>query len=221
MPNPKSNITVRRYQCRHIFTGGRRCGSPSLRNENFCYYHHTTRSPKPPAFHDPFLFPPNETNFVLPHPEDSSAIQHSIGEIINKLANNALDPRRAGLLLYALQIASMNLPKAKPSDNPSHTVEEITLDPVLGPLAPIGEVGSNEPRSCLQDFLDKLDRETEEKEQAKANKTLTLQAAADPSPSTPTRRSRPKCPLGRTLRKSTQGEGTHPSLGSREPVLSR
>ncbi len=31
------------FQCRHIFTEGRRCGSKCLRDEPLCYYHHTTR----------------------------------------------------------------------------------------------------------------------------------------------------------------------------------
>ena len=37
----------KRYQCRHIHTQGHRCGSPALRGELFCYYHHTTRKPAP------------------------------------------------------------------------------------------------------------------------------------------------------------------------------
>src|SRR6059036_3840844 len=35
----------KQYQCRHIFTDGRRCASPCLRQQEFCYYHHTTRRP--------------------------------------------------------------------------------------------------------------------------------------------------------------------------------
>ena len=38
-----AEATPKRYRCRHIFIDGRRCGSPSLRREPFCYYHHTTR----------------------------------------------------------------------------------------------------------------------------------------------------------------------------------
>ena len=34
-----------RMQCRHILASGLRCGSPALKAENFCYYHHTTRRP--------------------------------------------------------------------------------------------------------------------------------------------------------------------------------
>jgi hypothetical protein len=38
---------IKHYHCRHIFTDGHRCGSNSLRNEDFCFYHHNTRRPKP------------------------------------------------------------------------------------------------------------------------------------------------------------------------------
>ena len=41
-----TTITQKRFQCRHIHAAGRQCGSPALRNEQFCYFHHTTRLPK-------------------------------------------------------------------------------------------------------------------------------------------------------------------------------
>jgi hypothetical protein len=31
-----TEITIKRYLCRHIHTTGRRCGSPALRGEQFC-----------------------------------------------------------------------------------------------------------------------------------------------------------------------------------------
>ena len=42
-----TEITIQtpRFQCRHVFTDGRRCGSPALRTQNFCYFHHTSRRP--------------------------------------------------------------------------------------------------------------------------------------------------------------------------------
>ena len=107
--------TPKQYQCRHIFTDGRRCGSNALRNKHFCYYHHTTRKPVP----DPQTRKDRLGAFDLPLPEDRSAIQAAIGQIIQRIASNDLDPRRAGLLLYALQIASLNLPKPQPSKPPS------------------------------------------------------------------------------------------------------
>src|ERR1700733_11797774 len=92
---------TKQYQCRHIFTDGRRCASPCLRQEEFCYYHHTTRRPvadprqrrsrrseeffySPPPPRRPAPHPrPRQirlSTFDLPHPEDRSAIQSSIGE---------------------------------------------------------------------------------------------------------------------------------------------
>src|SRR6201999_4441604 len=118
------------YQCRHIFTDGRRCHSPCLRAEEFCYYHHTTR--KPVA--NPQQRRGRRSAFDLPLPEDRSAIQSSIGQVLQRIASNDIDPRRAGLLLYGLQIASLNLPR-DPAPSPAaraETVEEIVLDPALG-----------------------------------------------------------------------------------------
>ena len=106
---PATNNRQPKYQCRHIFTDGHRCGSICLRGEPFCYYHHTTRKPAPRQSLG------KKSSFDLPLPEDRSAIQASIGIILQKIASNDLDPRRAGLLLYGLQIASLNLPKQQPT----------------------------------------------------------------------------------------------------------
>src|SRR3984957_10015088 len=131
-----------RYQCRHIFTDGRRCPSPSLRQENFCYFHHTTRKPiTPETIENRRRTTARLNEFHIPLPEDRSAIQASIGIILQKIATNDLDPRRAGLLLYGLQIASLNLPKQQQRDEDApEQVHEITTDPELGPLAPQTEI---------------------------------------------------------------------------------
>ena len=66
----------KRYQCRHIFTDGHRCGSPCLRGEELCYYHHTTRKPVTGTRRRRC----RRSAFDLPLPEDRSAIQSSIGQ---------------------------------------------------------------------------------------------------------------------------------------------
>ena len=61
----------KQYQCRHIFTDGRRCASPCLRREEFCYYHHTTRKPvadAAPAPQPPFHLRPALARRPLRHP---------------------------------------------------------------------------------------------------------------------------------------------------------
>ncbi|HEX6770848.1 MAG TPA: hypothetical protein VF126_02395 [Acidobacteriaceae bacterium] len=44
----------------------------------------------------------------LPAPEDSASIQLALIEVIQALAADQIKPRRAGLLLYGLQVASAN-----------------------------------------------------------------------------------------------------------------
>jgi hypothetical protein len=189
----------KQYQCRHIFTDGRRCSSPCLRQEEFCYYHHTTR--KPVA--NPRRRRSRSSTFHLPLPEDRSAIQSSIGEVLQRIASNDIDPRRAGLLLYGLQIASLNLPKTQPAqrnaklepvETANQIVEEITIDPTLGVLAPRAEVSAiTERKSSVALLIESMLRN--EKEEAalssqpaqprEATIVETLQATEDSTPSSP------------------------------------
>jgi hypothetical protein len=186
-----TNETPKQYQCRHIFTDGRRCASPCLRQEEFCYYHHTTRRPVA----NPRQRRSRRSTFDLPLPEDRSAIQSSIGEVLRRIASNDIDPRRAGLLLYGLQIASLNLPKPQPTAKAvpeTPTVEEITIDSALGILAPRTEVGKVEERkSSVRLLIERMAREKQEKEQGakqlpESTTIPTLQATEEnPIPSTP------------------------------------
>lgn len=91
--------------CHHTRTDGHRCGSPALRGEKFCYYHHTTRRPVA----DPQQRQARRDRFLLPAPGNRTDIQDALGKVLTRIASNDIDPRRAGLLLYALQIACTNL----------------------------------------------------------------------------------------------------------------
>ncbi len=175
----------KQYQCRHIFTDGRRCASPCLRQEEFCYYHHTNRKP---VVH-PRRRRSRRSTFRLPLPEDRSAIQSSIGEVLQRIASNEIDPRRAGLLLYGLQIASLNLGKSQPAtktstERESETIEEITIDPTLGVLAPRTELSTTTTRkSVVAQLIEKMIRsEREEAASAGANVLPALQATYCPRP---------------------------------------
>jgi hypothetical protein len=175
-----TNETPKQYQCRHIFTDGRRCSSPCLRHEEFCYYHHTTRKP----VENPRQRRSRRSSFHLPLPEDRSAIQSSIGQVLQRIASNDIDPRRAGLLLYGLQIASLNLPKLQTAakDEPeTQTVKEITIDPELGTLAPRTEIPNEEERlSTIGALLRKFERHAAEPASEPTAAILpTLQAAED------------------------------------------
>ncbi len=159
--------TEPRYQCRHIFTAGHRCGSPALRNEEFCYYHHNTRKPAPK--NRPALTAPAPLEFDLPIPEDRAAIQQTLALVMRRIATNQIDPRRAGLLLYGLSIAASVLPKPQKQaarstssrhDEPRYEqeqyVDEIIDHPEHGPLAPQSLMPSPEdlrPKSLASELL--------------------------------------------------------------------
>jgi hypothetical protein len=159
-----------RNHCRHIHPSGHRCASPSLRHENFCYYHHTSR--KPVMKSEAQTRQANQSTFILLEPDNRTAIQLNLGEIMRRIASKELDTKRAGLLLYALQIAACNLPKAI-AEVPE-TIEEITVDEQLGPIAPESEYQTAPGRKSLEQILReqwaKDDAEEAEREAAREAK---------------------------------------------------
>jgi hypothetical protein len=98
--------------CHHLHVTGKRCGSPALRGEQFCFYHHPTR--RPPTRTTP------RTAFHLPPITDPEELQIALCEIISRIADNTLDPQRAGLLLASLQMAKANL-AAVPAHRPERS----------------------------------------------------------------------------------------------------
>ena len=120
------------YLCRHVHADGRRCGSRALRRQNFCYYHTANR----PPVQNPRLRKQERNEFALSDPADRTALQITLGEVLRRIASNEIDPRRAGLLLYGLQIASGNIPRPKHEEEPPDSIEEVVEDPELGLIAP-------------------------------------------------------------------------------------
>jgi hypothetical protein len=185
----------KRYQCRHIFTDGHRCGSPCLRGEDLCYYHHTTRRP----IANPRDRQNRRSEFNLALPEDQSAIQLSIGQVIQRIAANQIDPRRAGLLLYGLQIASLNLPKPETHRNQrqrksreAEIVEEITTHPHLGTLAPI--TGLNDPAANPNSAFSLLLAEMTRVKQETQSPATSPQTPGQTTPSIQLKPTAPKMP---------------------------
>src|SRR5580700_2739673 len=80
-PNMAVNSSTR--TCTHIKVNGRRCGSPSLRAEVFCYFHQRmirgVRTPPKSRLHP-------MANFESPE-----AIQASLMEVVNALVRNHID----------------------------------------------------------------------------------------------------------------------------------
>ena len=89
--------------CRHLFTDGHQCGSPALRGEELCFYHHSTRRPiKQEVLH-------GRTCATLPEPLDLHAVQRGLAELLRLSAAEAIDLKLAALLHRQLASASQNL----------------------------------------------------------------------------------------------------------------
>ena len=91
-------------ECRFIKANGLKCQSPALRGSPFCYFHVRTRVVVPRRPRRPKDEPVN-----LPVLSDRSGVLTIINEVLQGVASNTMSPRRAGSLLYALQMASQNL----------------------------------------------------------------------------------------------------------------
>src|SRR2546425_8181216 len=93
-------------RCQHIKTNGTQCGSPAMRNGEYCYFHRRWRMTTVDLSHSAHHV---TTEFVLPVLEDADSIQITLGQIMRMIVCRQVDTKSAGLLLYALQIASANL----------------------------------------------------------------------------------------------------------------
>jgi hypothetical protein len=91
----------------------------------------------------------------LPPLVDTSSIQLALTEIVQALAANELDPKRAGLLLYGLQVASANVQKMH---IPLDGVRSVTYTDDGAPLAP-QDYGYD-----VEDYEDEDDEEDEDED---------------------------------------------------------
>jgi hypothetical protein len=111
------NLMENRKTCTHIKVSGVRCGSPSLRGEQFCYYHQRmhrgVRTPRQSRLHP------------LACIEDKESIQSALMEVMNALLRNTIDMKRATLILRALHIAVKNAGPAGFKAHPSSMVKEV------------------------------------------------------------------------------------------------
>src|SRR5579864_3656759 len=103
--------------CSHIKVTGVRCDSPSLRGEQFCYFHQRmmrgVRTPPQARLHPIALI------------EDEASIQAALMEVINALMRNTIELKRANLILRALHIAVKNARYARFSIHAREMVREI------------------------------------------------------------------------------------------------
>jgi hypothetical protein len=88
-----------------------------MRGEQFCYFHQRmirgVRTPPQSRLHPIALI------------EDEESIQVALMEVINALMRNTIDPKRASLILRALNIASRNIRRMKFGIHDNKIVREV------------------------------------------------------------------------------------------------
>jgi hypothetical protein len=124
-------VEVRR--CQHIKTSGAQCGSPALRTEKLCYYHKHNRLAAAELYLDGDRY--CDSQIMIPPFEDAHSIQMVLRHVVQLMLQKRINPKDAGLMLYALQIASGNL-KQLQAEKPRPT--QVVMDPDKVEETPIG-----------------------------------------------------------------------------------
>jgi len=127
-------------RCTHIKTNGTQCGSPALRGRRFCFFHKNWQGQRI-ALNAP---PASPLSFTMPVLEDADSVQVALMQVVRLLLAGQLDPKIAGLLLYALQTASLNLRQMKLE--PFHR-ESVVIDPRA-----VADNGVGDDAWCEEEF---------------------------------------------------------------------
>lgn len=122
-------VDVRR--CQHIRTNGTQCGSPSLRDGKFCYHHQECRPERVTVKGADG----KASEILVPVFEDAHSIQTMVRQVVMLMLEDKIDDKKAGRVLYALQIASANL-KRMEAEKPRPV--QVVVDPAKVAETPLG-----------------------------------------------------------------------------------
>lgn len=117
--------------CRHVKSNGRRCESPSLQKQSWCFYHDRLHTRHRYIREAKATFP--DTPLRIPSLEDPESIQIGLSLVVEALATGRLDDKRASVLIRALQVASRNVAQVNNKPYYKEVVREFT--PTLDGLA--------------------------------------------------------------------------------------
>jgi hypothetical protein len=135
MPAPIPDLS-RDQQCHHYQAPtGQRCGSPAMKGEYYCYHHLVKTNYKK---NHRVLIDPEVTCMDLPVIEDRASIFVALAAVIHRLAENTIDTRRAGQMIYGLQVAMRAL--EPPPAQRSRTAPAAQMKPAADSSSATGSV---------------------------------------------------------------------------------
>ena len=91
--------------CQHWMDNSTRCGSPAMRGTRYCYSHHLAqaRGARKNAERA------RQRWFESAPLEDAASVQRALTQVMTRLLSGNIAHKRAGQILYRLQMASVNL----------------------------------------------------------------------------------------------------------------
>jgi hypothetical protein len=92
-------------RCQHVKANGTQCGSPALRRRRLCFFHKRVQEMRVRVISDEST----QGKFCMPVLEDANGVQMALMQVLEQLAWGRMDHKTAGLMLYGLQTASINL----------------------------------------------------------------------------------------------------------------
>ena len=127
------NYPIEIRRCRHVKTNGTQCGSPALKGKELCFFHERNQPRAVELYLDGERY--SDGSMVLPAFEDAHAIQTVIRQVVELMLARRIDRKDAGLLLYALQIASGNLKTMRAE---KATPTQVVVEPDKAEQTPLG-----------------------------------------------------------------------------------
>jgi DNA polymerase III gamma/tau subunit len=157
-------------RCTHIKTNGTQCGSPALRGRRFCFFHKNWQGQRIQLNAQPT----SPVSFTMPVLEDADSVQVALMQVIRLLLARQIDTKIAGLLLYALQTASLNLRELRLEP---YCPESVVIDP-----RSVGDNGVGDKAWCKQQFKEQQEQEEEEEAAAEEAAEAAKQKAKEEKP---------------------------------------
>jgi hypothetical protein len=103
-------------RCEKVREDGTVCGSPKMRGYRYCYAHER-------------MLQTQSQKLQLPALEDANAVQMAIMRVQKALIDDEISEKKAGLLLYSLQMASSNLKHVTFTGKDKQVVTEMVESP--------------------------------------------------------------------------------------------
>jgi hypothetical protein len=166
-------------RCEKVREDGTVCGCPQMKGYRYCYAHER-------------MLGMRSTKLELPALEDANAVQMAIMRVQKALIDDEISEKKAGLLLYSLQMASSNLKYTTFTDSKKEVVTEMVESPtasgmgaatsrVIGKSLPLINADLKAAVSSQRSALSrkKLPRLPESPELESKAKTFTTEAAEE------------------------------------------